>query len=252
MVLIDFTEVDLVYPVRDNRGLTLKDLVLGGIFQRPSVRRWKSVHALRGVTFRIDDGERVGIIGRNGASKSTLLRTIGGVYPVQGGRRRVEGSIGSLFDLTLGFEPAATGRDNIRYRGYLQGETPRTIETKIRQVAEFAALGDAIDLPLNCYSSGMIMRLGFAIAASAEPEILLVDEVFAAGDLVFRAKAEARMRQLRDRARIVVMVGHNLDMLQEFCTRILWLREGRVCADGPPEAVVAQYREEAAIEALAA
>jgi ABC-type polysaccharide/polyol phosphate transport system ATPase subunit len=251
MALIHFANVDLVYPVRENRGLTLKDLVLSGILRRPSARRWKSVQALRRVNFRVDDGERVGIIGHNGASKSTLLRTIAGVYPVQNGRRHVEGSIGSLFDLGLGFEPAATGRDNIRYRGYMQGDTPRTIEARVRQVAEFAELGDALDLPLSCYSSGMIMRLGFSIAASFEPEILLVDEVFATGDLIFRARAEARMQELREGARIVVMVGHNLDMMREFCTRILWLHRGSVRADGAPREVVARYREESAIEPLA-
>lgn len=249
MALIDFDAVDLVYPVRENRGLTLKDLVVTGLLRRPSPRRWKSVRALQGVSFRAGDGERLGVIGRNGASKTTLLRAIGGIYPVQAGRRRVEGSIGALFDIGLGFEPAATGRENIRHRGYLQGETPHTVRAKMRQIAEFTELGEALDLPLNCYSAGMVLRLGFSIATAARPEILLVDEVFATGDLAFQAKAQARMQELAQQARIVVMVGHNLEFLQEFCTRILWLHQGRIRADGPPHEVVAQYRAEAAAPA---
>jgi ABC-type polysaccharide/polyol phosphate transport system ATPase subunit len=245
MALIDFEGVDLVYPVRENRGLTLKDLLLKGVFRRrQSAPRWKSIHALKEVTFRIGDGERVGIIGRNGAGKSTLLRSIGGVFPVHKGRRQVDGNICALFDIGLGFEPLASGWENIRFRGYLQGETPRSIQAKVADIAEFTELGQFLDLPLNCYSTGMVMRLAFAIATSGHPEILLVDEVFAAGDLSFQQKAQARMREFMGRARIVVMVGHNLDFLQQFSTRMLWLDQGCIRADGPPNEVVAQYRDE--------
>jgi lipopolysaccharide transport system ATP-binding protein len=166
--------------------------------------------------------------------------------------RRVEGAICSLFDIALGFEFAASGWDNIRYRSYLQGETPRSVQNKMQDIAEFTELGDFLDLPLNCYSSGMIMRLAFAIATSAHPEILLVDEVFATGDLVFMAKAEARMKDFMGRARIVVMVGHNLDYLEESSTRVLWLHRGCLRADGPPREVIARYREDGAAQRVAA
>jgi ABC-type polysaccharide/polyol phosphate transport system ATPase subunit len=252
MALIDFEGVDLVYPVRENRGLTLKDLILKGLLRFDRGRRWTSVQALNKVSFRINDGERVGIIGRNGAGKSTLLRAIAGVFPVHAGQRRVEGGVCSLFDIHLGFEYCATGWENIRYRGYLQGETPRSIKAKMKDIADFTELGDFVDLPLNCYSTGMIMRLAFSIATSGDPEILLIDEIFSTGDLVFQKKAEARMRDFMGRASIVVMVGHNLEFLQEFCTRVLWLNQGAVMADGAPRDVVALYREETANPRVAA
>lgn len=242
MTLIDFDNVDLAYPVRENRGLTLKDLILKGLFRKRNPNRWTEVRALNGVTFQIADGERVGVIGHNGAGKSTLLRTIGGIYPIQKGRRHVGGTICSLIDIGLGFEYAASGWENIRFRGYLQGETPTSIQSKLQEIADFTELGEFLNLPLTCYSTGMILRLAFAIATSGHPEILLIDEVFSTGDLHFQIKAEQRMRNFMGRARAVVMVGHALEFLQSFCTRVLWMEKGRIRADGPPREIVAQYR----------
>ncbi len=242
MTLIDFDNVDLAYPVRENRGLTLKDLILKGLFRKRNPNRWTEVRALNGVTFQIADGERVGVIGHNGAGKSTLLRAIGGIYPIQKGRRHVGGTICSLIDIGLGFEYAASGWENIRFRGYLQGETPTSIQSKLQEIADFTELGEFLNLPLTCYSTGMILRLAFAIATSGHPEILLIDEVFSTGDLHFQIKAEQRMRDFMGRARAVVMVGHALEFLQSFCTRVLWMEKGRIRADGPPREIVAQYR----------
>lgn len=244
MPRIEMNSVELVYPVRENRGLTLKELVLHHLLRRKTQTTWRSVHALRGVSFCVENGERVGVIGYNGAGKSTLLRMIAGVYPITSGNRIVDGNVCSLFDIGLGFEFTATGWENMRFRGYLQGETPRTLQQKMNEIAEFTELGEFLNLPLNCYSTGMVMRLAFAIATSSEPEILLVDEVFGTGDMVFQKKAEKRMHDLMDKAKIVMMVGHSVDFFEEFCTRIIWMQQGQIKMDGDPREVVAAYRHE--------
>jgi ABC-type polysaccharide/polyol phosphate transport system ATPase subunit len=241
MARIEFDAVDLTYPVRRRHGV--KSLLRRGS-TAPGEK--PCVHALNRLTFAIADGERVGIVGPNGAGKSTLLRTIGGVYPIQSGRRHVEGSIGSLFDIGVGFEPMATGWDNIRFRAYLQGETPQSLQPKLQQIAEFSELGEFLDLPLSCYSTGMILRLGFAVATAARPDLFLIDEMFTTGDLAFQQKAAARMIDCIDRAPIVVMVSHDLEFLQTFCTRVLWLDQGRLRADGAPCDIIAAYRDRTA------
>lgn len=240
MALIKFESVDLEYPIRENQTVTLKEFILKGLF-RQRRNGTRSVKALSNLTFEITDGERIGIIGRNGAGKSTLLRTIGGIYPIQTGKRIVHGNICSLYDIALGFEPDATGWQNIYFRSYLQGDTPKQVKEKLKDIEDFTELGDFLNLPIRCYSTGMLMRLAFAIATSRCPEILLVDEVFATGDLVFRKKAEARMRDLLHKARIVVMVGHDLGFLQEFCTRVIWMDKGRIHATGPTHDIINDY-----------
>ena len=239
MSLIDLENVDLEYPIIPHRRLTLKDFVLRGLFrQRPQPTL---VRALRGVSLSVSDGERVGIIGRNGAGKSTLLRAVAGVYPVARGQRRVKGTIHSLFDIAVGFEPDATGWQNIFYRSYLQGETPREVQAKLHAIGAFSELGEFLDLPLRTYSTGMTMRLAFSVATSGDPEILLLDEFFSTGDLGFQKKGEERMRTFIQRAHIVLMVGHNLSFLEKFCNRVLWMHQGQIIADGPAPEIIRRY-----------
>jgi lipopolysaccharide transport system ATP-binding protein len=245
MAHIRFANVDLEYPVRESRAVTFKEFIVHGIFFRKRTERVRSIRALSDLTFHIHDGERIGIIGLNGAGKSTLLRTIGGIYPINNGTRDVQGSICSLFDIAVGFETDATGWQNIYYRSYLQGETPRTIKPKLKDIEEFTELGNFLNLPIRCYSAGMVTRLAFAIATSRCPEILLIDEVFSTGDLVFQQKAEARMRDLLNKAQIVVMVGHDLSFLQEFCTKVIWLHHGKIHAMGPTRQVIQAYTQDA-------
>lgn len=249
MARIAFDSVDLVYPIRTHQGMALKEFLLGGF---KKVQKRTVVQALQEVSFKIEEGERVGIIGHNGAGKSTLLRTIAGVYPIARGVRRVDGSVCSLFDITVGFEPEASGFENIYFRSYLQGDTPWTVKDKLRDIAEFCDLGEFLNLPLRCYSTGMIMRLAFSVATASSAEILLIDEVFAAGDLAFQQKAEVRLRELMHRAKIVVMVGHNLPFLEHFCSRVLWLQHGRIRAEGTPQEVIPLYVNEAQHQVKAA
>ncbi|MFO0967405.1 MAG: ABC transporter ATP-binding protein [Gemmataceae bacterium] len=240
MAFIRFNTVDLAYPIRKQKGISLKEFLLRRL-RREKLQLMQEVRALQRLSFEVVDGERIGIIGFNGAGKSTLLRTIAGVYPATRGSREVVGSICSLFDISLGFEIEASGEENIFYRMYLQGETPRNIKEKVQPIVDFSELGDFIKLPIRCYSSGMLMRLAFSIATSSDPEILLIDEVFSTGDLAFQQKAEQRMRDFMHRAKIVVMVGHNLGFLQDFCTRCFWMDHGHLKMDGPPKQVIAAY-----------
>ncbi len=258
MAMIVLDSVDLVYPIRANKGITLKGgfvACLPKLFKRKPEDKPEQMtehRALAGVSFQIGEGERVGIIGNNGAGKSTLLRTIAGVYPIARGERRVNGSICSLFDITVGFEPEATGRENIYFRSYLQGDTPRTIKKKLDDITAFCDLDKFLNVPLRCYSTGMVMRLAFSVATASSAEILLIDEVFAAGDLGFQQRAEVRLRDLMHRAKIVVMVGHNLPFLEHFCTRVLWVEKGQIRADGHPQKVIPLYVAEAQQQSKAA
>jgi ABC-type polysaccharide/polyol phosphate transport system ATPase subunit len=243
MACIRLNNIDLTFRVRRQGKFSLKEFLLRGLF-RQSVNPFLEVPALCGVDLNIGEGERIGIVGHNGAGKSTLLKVLAGVYPPTSGDLRVEGNISSLFDLALGFEQEASGWENIAYRGYLQGETPRTIQEKAQSIAEFSELRDFLDTPVKYYSSGMLVRLAFSICTAVDPEILLVDEVLSAGDMNFQQKARARMLEMIDRARLIVMVSHNTKALREFCNRGLWMDHGRVRMDGPIDDVVAAYSRE--------
>jgi ABC-type polysaccharide/polyol phosphate transport system ATPase subunit len=241
MASIELDNVGLRFQVRKGGRTSLKDLLLRR--KSPLLDKTVDVHALRGVTLRAGDGARLGILGRNGAGKSSLLRVLAGIYPPTSGRRQVTGRVSSLFDLSLGFEPEATGWENIRYRGYLQGETPGSIEAKLPAIADFCELGPFLDMPVRCYSDGMKVRLAFSIATAVDPEILVVDEVLSVGDLAFQNKARQRMREMMARARLIVMVSHDLQALLDLCEHGVWLEQGRVHREGPMAEVVKAYTD---------
>jgi ABC-type polysaccharide/polyol phosphate transport system ATPase subunit len=238
---IDLQDVHLRFRVRAATRVSLKEYLVRGLF-RPSANPPVEVHALRGITLYVGEGERLGIIGHNGAGKSTLLKVIAGVYPPSSGTCRVTGRVCSLFDLMVGFEMEASGWDNIRFRSYLQGETPRTIRNKVDTIAAFSELGRFLDVPLKYYSAGMLVRLAFSIASAAEPEVLLIDEALAAGDASFRVKARQRIAELKRAARLMVLVSHDLNALPELCSAVAWMERGEVRMLGPCDEVIAAYR----------
>jgi ABC-type polysaccharide/polyol phosphate transport system ATPase subunit len=240
MAKIDLDNASLTFTVYPHKKVSLKEYLVRGLFRR-SANPPLAVHALSGVTLHARPGDRVGVIGHNGAGKSTLLRLLAGIYPPTGGRREVEGRICSLFDISLGFEPEATGWDNIAYRSYLQGETPASLRGKIDAIAAFTELGDFLNIPVRHYSAGMLMRLAFSIATTIEPEVLLVDEVLSVGDLAFQQKAQARMKEMMAQARLMVLVAHDLPTIKTMCTRVLWMEHGSVVKDGPPAEVIDAY-----------
>jgi ABC-type polysaccharide/polyol phosphate transport system ATPase subunit len=195
------------------------------------------------VSLSIQAGERVGIIGHNGAGKSTLLKVLARIYPPQIGHIKVEGHVCPLFEFSTGFEMEANGWDNIRTRALLLGMSPREIEEKIEAIARFTDLGEFLDIPVRCYSSGMLLRLAFATSTAVDPEILLLDEVMAAGDAAFIERARARMDALMERASIVVFASHSLNMLPQFCERTIWLNHGQIAMDGRTSKVIQAYEE---------
>jgi len=241
MASLTLENVDLTFRVRRNRRTPLKDYLLQTVTGRAKENPLLEVHSLRNISAHFEDGERIGIVGHNGAGKSTLLKMLAGVYPPSAGRRAVEGRISGLFDLTLGFEGHGTGRDNIRYRSYLLGETPASLRPKMDSIIEFAEIGEFIDTPVRYYSSGMLVRLGFSIATAIDPEILLMDECFSAGDRAFQQKAADRLKEMMTRARLIVMVSHDIGLLQRLSDRVLWLDHGQVRRDGPAKEVIAEY-----------
>jgi ABC-type polysaccharide/polyol phosphate transport system ATPase subunit len=242
MAKIDLQNVSLTFTVHRQKRLTLKEYLVRGLFRRAAGNRI-AVHALNNVNLTAGDGERIGIIGHNGAGKSTLLKLIAGIYPPTKGTSKVTGRICSLFDISLGFEPEATGWDNIRYRAYLQGESPESLKSKIDEIAAFTELNEFLNIPVRHYSAGMLMRLAFAIATAIDPEVLLVDEVLAVGDMSFQQKAMARMREMMSSARLMVLVAHDLVTIRNLSTRVLWMQHGGVVMNGPPNEVVDAYIE---------
>jgi ABC-type polysaccharide/polyol phosphate transport system ATPase subunit len=243
MCLVELQDVGLLFRVRRLGRISFKEYLLQGLF-RPSQKTSFEVQALEHIDLTINESDRLGIIGHNGAGKSTLLKLLAGVYPPTSGKRKVRGHISSLFDIALGFEPEASGWENIMYRGYLQSETPRTIRAKMQPIAEFSELGDFLNMPVRYYSAGMLVRLAFSIATAIEPEILIVDEVLSAGDIAFQHKARQRMQNLISSARAVVVVSHDLNSVSMLCDKVMWLDHGRIQMLGPTEEVIAAYQQQ--------
>jgi lipopolysaccharide transport system ATP-binding protein len=238
---IQVENATLHYPIGPLIKGSLKTAIFGMFGHRDKTPKPVFVDAVRNLNFNIAHGERVGLIGRNGSGKSTLLRALGGIYPLKSGDVRVEGQIGTLLDISLGFEVEATGRENIYYRGMAMGFSRSKIRAAEREIVEFAALGDFIDLPMRTYSAGMFVRLGFAVSTQFSPDILLIDEVFGAGDASFAQRAVKRMLNIVQKAGIVVLATHDMKLVEQVCTRVIWMDGGDIVRDGPPSVVIPQY-----------
>jgi len=201
--------------------------------------------ALRDVSFSIAAGESLAFVGKNGAGKSTLLGLIAGtVYPTLG-TVRVSGRIGALLELGSGFHPDLTGRENIYMNASLLGLRKNEVDARFDRIVEFSELQEFIDVPLRNYSSGMAMRLGFSVAIHTDPDIMLMDEVFAVGDQEFQQKCLARVAEFKAQGKTMIFVSHGLEVLRGVCERAIWLEHGKVLADGPLEDVLAQYSSHA-------
>lgn len=238
---IRMKDVNLYYPSTVYNAKTIKQEVFSLLKLEKKKDNLQDVHALRNFNLVVHEGERLGVIGFNGAGKSTLLRAMAGLYPIKTGSIETCGEIRSMFELTLGFDMESTGRENILYRGLMLGGTPKEIRKREQEIIDFAELGQFIDYPIRSYSSGMLVRLAFAISTAVQGEILLVDEVLSAGDINFQKKAKARMTNIMDNAKILVLVLHDMSTIQEVCNRVILMDHGTILADGKPEEVVKEY-----------
>jgi len=205
--------------------------------------RAKYVWALRDVSLRVWPGEQVGVIGPNGAGKSTLLGLIAGVSRPTRGKAHVRGQVAPLLQLGAGFSPDLTGRENVYLNAALLGLTQEDIRRKFDSIVDFAELREFIDEPVRVYSSGMYSRLGFAVAAHVEPDILLVDEVLAVGDARFRQKCYEHVQRLRDAGTTIILVSHDFAAVRRFCTRAILVDKGMVLFDGPANEAVLAYEQ---------
>lgn len=186
------------------------------------------VRALQGISFEVSTGDRVGLIGSNGSGKSTLLRVLAGIYEPSAGELQIEGKAVALLEMGLGIDDSLTGYQNIRLRGMLLGMTIPEIREKTAEIADFTGLGDYLHLPIKTYSSGMRIRLAFAISTAVEADLLLLDEVVGVGDAAFLEKANARLRSFQERAKIVFLASHSGAVISEMCNKVIWLERGRL------------------------
>ncbi|HKO60661.1 MAG TPA: ABC transporter ATP-binding protein [Pyrinomonadaceae bacterium] len=235
-----------VVGTRDSAYSTVREAMLSAAraplkLFRNNGRKRETMWALRDVSFEINPGEVVGIIGRNGAGKSTLLKILSRITEPTEGRIELYGRVGSLLEVGTGFHPELSGRENIYLNGSILGMTRKEIESRFDDIVAFAEIEKFIDTPVKRYSSGMYLRLAFAVAAHLEPEILVVDEVLAVGDMQFQKKCLGKIEQVAGEGRTVLFVSHNMPAVQRLCSRTLLLNEGRIVRDGETQSVVREY-----------
>ena len=233
----------LIVPML-HRGGSLLAHALPGLATRlqASARRRIHVHeALRDISFTLQRGEALGIVGLNGSGKSTLLQIIAGVLPATTGTVETHGRVAALLELGSGFNPELTGRENIHINAAILGLDRRQVEARLADIIAFADIGDYVDQPVKTYSSGMALRLAFSVQVHIDPDILIVDEALAVGDAAFQAKAMTRIQETLARGTTLLFVGHDLNAIRAFCQRAILLEEGRVATQGSPEEVIEEY-----------
>lgn len=244
MAHISFKNVSIDFPIFNATGRSLTSSILkvatgGKLDSDPNGR--VLVKALSDISFTLREGDKVALLGHNGAGKSTMLRALGGVYEPTRGTTEIVGEIGSLIDLSLGINPEATGRENVFIRGQLLGLTKQAISNNYAEIVEFAELGDFMEMPVRTYSSGMHLRLAFAVSTVVRPEILLMDEWLSVGDAEFQDKAESRLLDVVSGTKILAIATHSRELVEKVCNRVIWLEHGQIKMDGPASKVSKAY-----------
>ena len=244
MAGVEAKNFNLNFPIfnASSRSITsrLLNVATGGRLDADSRGRVE-VNALESINFEFKDGDRVALLGHNGSGKSTLLRAIAGIYSGTSGEMNVRGNVGSLIDLSLGINPEATGKENIYLRAALLGIPKREIKSHFEEIVTFSELGNFIELPVRTYSTGMHLRLAFAVSTVLRPEILLMDEWLSVGDEGFKVKAEQRLAEIVSSTKILVIATHSRHLVERSCNRAIWLEHGRILMDGGADEVAAAY-----------
>ena len=239
-ITISVQDLYLTYKTLITRTPNFKEaLVTFGRGQKNVV----TVEALKDVSFEVMNGSVLGIIGANGAGKSTLMKAVAGLLPPTMGEIQIRGKVSAMLSLGIGFNPNLSGRENVLLGGLASGLTKAEIEDNYQAVVEFAELQDHIDMPMRTYSAGMYSRLGFAVATTINPEILLIDEALSAGDASFKEKSYQRIQDLAKQAKTLMVVSHALSTIQELCTEVIWLDHGNLRKRGPADEVIDAYKE---------
>ncbi len=237
---IEFRNVSLDFKLSNEGGITsFKEWVIRRVTRKLSYR---TMRALDNITFDIPSGATLGVIGHNGAGKSTMLRIAAGILRPSEGVATMRGEIAPIIELGTGFEFELSGRENIFFNGALLGRSWGDMSERVNEIIDFSELGEFIDHPIRTYSTGMIVRLAFAIATTVDPSILLLDEVLSVGDQRFQAKCNRRMRDFQDRGVTTVLVSHSLSAIEKICSSCLWLDHGKVKASGSVDDVTSEYR----------
>jgi ABC-type polysaccharide/polyol phosphate transport system ATPase subunit len=237
-------DASLRFRIYRNPSPGLKETVVQQFSKRNKAQLVTEFDALKSINLSLRGGDRLGLIGLNGAGKSTLLKMIVGIYPPQCGEIHVQGKITPMIELGTGFDHELSGRENIYLNGALLGRSYKQMKQLEAEIIDFSELGEMIDLPIKYYSSGMHGRLAFSIGAIIDPEILLMDEIFAAGDAHFVQKATDRLMELFDNSQIVLLVSHDLEQIKTLCSRVMVLHKGAIVNDGDPKEMVDYYKNE--------
>ncbi|MBW1810701.1 MAG: ABC transporter ATP-binding protein [Deltaproteobacteria bacterium] len=236
--IIEVNSASMLYKVYKSRRKSLREAMFRSILKRDELIE---VWALRDVSFDVKQGESLGVIGDNGAGKSTLCLLLSQIMEPTSGIVEVQGKVSALLTLGAGFQGDLTGRDNIFLNGVYLGFGIEDMRKKYKEIVEFAELAEFIDLPVRTYSNGMKARLAFSIAASIQPQILIIDELMGVGDIKFQKKSAVRMKELITESKALVVVSHSMPTIRDLCSRVVWLEKGEVRAQGPVEEIVSQY-----------
>ncbi|MCV0396056.1 MAG: ABC transporter ATP-binding protein [Rhizobiaceae bacterium] len=244
MAHIALRDAAVDFPIYDGVSRSLRSRVMalttGGTIDRRADGH-VVVRGLDGISLDITHGERVGLIGHNGSGKTTLLRVLSGIYEPSHGTAVIDGQVVSLINIALGINPEYTGRENIRYRAAIMGLTMAELDERFDEIAEFSGLGGFLDMPFRTYSTGMQMRLAFAVSTSIQPEILIMDEWLSTGDEDFKRKAGPRLKKVVDDSSILVIASHSKALIEANCNRVIWLEHGKIKADGGVDEVTKEY-----------